>query len=196
MLKEKFKIGKVKTILWSIASFAVLYTITNGTYAWLTDKTSMLDSSFTYGNIKISINETKRDEVSYTMLPGKKIQKDPIVIVDKKSEDCWLYIQIVKSDNFDDFMTYDLVDGWILLDDNAGIYYRTVSKSYAKQEFMIIKDNIIKVKSDLTKEKLDSLQESKNYPTLSVSAYAVQRDDNIDALNTPEKAWLLVNNQE
>lgn len=196
MLKNKINLSKVQIIILIFACFVVLCMITNGTYAWLTSKTSILNSNFTHGNIKITINETEQDKVAYTMLPGKEIKKDPVVIVDKKSENCWLYIQIVKSDNFDEFMNYELVEGWILLDEDEGVYYRAVSKSSSNQEFMIIKDNVIKVKSDLTKEELNSLHESGNYPTLSVSAYAIQRDDKIDALNTAENAWLLTNNQE
>ena len=196
MLKNKINLSKVQIIILIFACFVVLCMITNGTYAWLTGRTSLLDSRFTYGDIRISIEETNNENNNYTMLPGREIKKDPIVMVKKKCEDCWLFIQIDKSDNFEQFMTYELVDGWIALDDNPNVYYREVSKKNIDQEFDVIKDEVIKVKFDVTKEELNLLDENKNYPVFSVSAYAVQRNSDIEALSTASNAWLLLSDQE
>jgi len=192
MIKDKIKLSKTSVIILVVAVLIAICTITNGTYAWLSGKTKILNSSFTYGDIKISINDD--DSNDYEIMPGTKITKNTNIKVAAKSEDCWLYIKIDKSDNFDEFMTYELIDGWTVLEGENNVYYREVSKLSTDQYFNIIKNNEIMVKPELTKQMIDSIQN--NYPTFTVTAYAVQRDSKIDALDSASKAWLLVNNQE
>lgn len=193
MLKNRINLGKVKIIILVILGVIVLGTITTGTYAWLSGKTKLLNSSFTYGDIKISINDSN-DSNNYEIMPGTIINKDTSVSVKAKSEDCWLYVKIDKSTNFDEFMTYEVADGWISLEDNDNVYYREVSKMASDQKYNVIKNNVINVKSELTRQMIDSISE--NYPTLTVTAYAVQRDNNIDALNNALDAWQLLDGQE
>lgn len=193
MLKNRINLGKVKIIILVILGVIVLGTITAGTYAWLSGKTKLLNSSFTYGDIKISINDSN-DSNNYEIMPGTIITKDTSVSVKAKSEDCWLYVKIDKSTNFDEFMTYEVADGWISLEDNDNVYYREVSKMASDQKYNVIKNNVINVKSELTRQMIDSISE--NYPTLTVTAYAVQRDNNIDALNNALDAWQLLDGQE
>ena len=192
MIKDKIKLSKTSVIILVVAVLIAICTITNGTYAWLSGKTKILNSSFTYGDIKISINDD--DSNDYEIMPGTKITKNTNIKVAAKSEDCWLYIKIDKSDNFDEFMTYELIDGWTVLEGENNVYYREVSKLSTDQYFNIIKNNEIMVNPELTKQMIDSIQN--NYPTFKVTAYAVQRDSKIDALDSETKAWLLVNNQE
>lgn len=200
MLKNKVKMSKTKTLILGMASFLVLSTIIGGTYAWLTGKTMSLNSTFTYGNIKITINDGNENNNqttnNYEIMPGNEIEKNTNIKVIAKSEDCWLFIKIDKTDNFDDFMNYEVDDGWITLDEEKNVYYREVSKSNDDQIFDVIKNKVIKVKPEITREMLSTLRENKNYPTFSVTAYAVQRNSKMDALSTASKAWLLVNNQD
>lgn len=193
MLKNKIKLSKIQIIILVVLVVVILGTITTGTYAWLSGKTKLLNSSFTYGDIEISINDSNETN-NYEIMPGDKITKETSVNVKAKSEDCWLYIKIDKSVNFDEYMTYEMADGWINLEGNDNVYYREVSKMSSNQEFGVIKDNLINVKSELTKEMLNSIGE--NYPTFTVTAYAVQRDKNIETLNTALEAWQLLEGQE
>ena len=127
------------------------------------------------------------------MEPGKEIDKDPKVTVLKNSEDCWLFVKLEKSSNFDEFMTYAIADGWTELDATKypGIYYREVAMSDNDAEFTVLKDNKVTVKTDVTKDmfnKLDADANNKIYPQLKVTAYAVQKA----GVDTAAAAWELV----
>lgn len=202
---EKMKIGKIKIskgklVILGIALVALMFSIAEGTIAWLTSKTETVTNTFTYGDINIVLTETdtKDDDNSntntYEMVPGKDIIKDPMITVKEKSEDCYLFIKLDKTANFDTFMEYELLEGWILLEGSDNVYYQEVSKKETKQEFYVIKDNIVTVKESVTKKMLNDLnkEDADNYPQLIITAYAVQRDSNIEAINTAQKAWTLI----
>ena len=55
-------------------------------------------------------------------------------------------------------------------------------------EFAVIKNNTVTVKGEVTKEMLNALDTNglSNYPKLTITAYAVQRDSNIA---TVTDAW-------
>lgn len=193
-----------KMLIISVAIICLLFSTIGGTIAWLTSKSETVTNTFTYGDINISISETDtgdNDDNEYTnmyeMIPGNKITKDPIITVKENSEDCYLFIRIEKTNNFDEFMEYVILDEWILVEDTDNVYYQEVSKKEAKQEFSIIKDNTIIVKESVTKKMLNDLDKSgeENFPQLNITAYAVQRDNTIDAINTASKAWSLISEQ-
>jgi hypothetical protein len=110
------------------------------------------------------------------------------------SEDAWLFVKLDKSNNFDSFMEYEMAEGWIALDGVDGVFYREVSKTDANVEIGVIKENKVTVKGDVTKEMLNALDADgkSDYPKLVVTAYAVQRDADIEAINTAAEAWALV----
>lgn len=210
--RKKFGIGKVLTIVLVVT--LCVCCVVGGTVAWLTAETEPVINTFTYGDINITLEETDMKpigesgapvtgdepvdhyEKEFKMLPGGKIAKDPTITVVAGSEACWLFVELVKSANFDDYLTYAMADGWIQLDSvNApGVWYREVSESEVEQEFTVIKDNIVTVKESVTKEMLNALDigvDSPTYPTLTVTAYAVQYDQEIDAIDTAAEAWAL-----
>jgi len=193
----KNNLSKAKiVILLCVVSLALLV-ITPSTIAWLKDETDFLVSNFSHGNIKISISESNLDNnliKNYEIAPNAKFIKDTQVIVEANSEDCYLFIVVDKSSNLDKFMKYEIEDGWKNLKDNSNVYYREIDKKNENQTFNVIKNNVISVKDNLTKEDFNALNEE-NYPTISISAHAIQRNSKIDAIDTAEDAWLLVSNQ-
>lgn len=195
--KWNLKRGSFKTFIMILAVALIICGVVGGTVAWLISKTEPLVNTFTYGDINITLEETETDDGdgnnntnTYTMIPGNKITKDPKVTVLEDSEDAWLFVKLDKSTdpNFDQFMEYEIADGWTVLDGADGVYYREVSKSDSNTEYTVIKDNTVTVKGDVTKEMLNALTA---YPTLKVTAYAVQRDIDIDAIDTADEAWTL-----
>ena len=96
-------------------------------------------------------------------------------------------------------MKYELVEGWTLVEGTENVYVREVTKSDKDQEFFVLKDNTVTVLESVTKAMLNDLDKDgqTNYPTLSFIAYAVQRDSNIEAIDTAVEAWAIVssNNQ-
>lgn len=184
-----------------LALVLVLGAVIGGTMAWLIDETDEVVNTFTYGDINIDLDETPTDDDDdnpntndYEMVPGQTITKDPVVTVKPGTVDMWLFVKLEKSDNFDDFMTYELAEGWLALDGEDGVYYRMVDAVDADTEFHVLKDDAVHVKGSVTKEMLNELTEDVaniNYPKLTVTAYAVQRDNNI---NTAALAWQVAQN--
>ena len=191
------KIKSTKSIILIPIYIIFTFVVIGGTVSWLKSETNLLVSGFSYGDIKISIieGETNDTAKNYEIMPGTKIIKNTEIVVEENSEDNWLYVKIEQTQNFNDFMTYTIDDGWEKLNDYENIYYRKVSKSNKKQTFNVIKDKTINVRKDLTKENFDLLTEE-TYPTLSISAYAIQRNENMDEIDTAEESWLLVIGEE
>ena len=190
-----------KNLVLLIVSIAlILCSVIGGTLAWLVTETKPVVNTFTYGDINITLHETDTNKDgdndpntnTYPMIPGHTITKDPKVTFKANSEDAWLFVKLEKSQNFDDFMTYEIADGWTELDTVDGVYYREVSKADTDAMFTVLKgdaenpDGKVTVKGEVTKEMLNALDNNNNYPTLTVTAYAVQRDSNIA---TAADAW-------
>ena len=194
--KYAVKLGTKKLAIMLISFILVLCTVIGGTLAWLVAETDPVINTFTYGDINITLHETDTNKDgdndpntnTYPMVPGHTITKDPKVTFKANSEDAWLFVKLEKTANFDNFMTYEIADDWTKLDNVDGVYYREVSKTAQDVEFTVIKDNTVTVKGEVTKEMLNALDANgaSNYPKLTVTAYAVQRDSNI---TTAADAW-------
>lgn len=166
-----------KKVLSIVAVVLVLCCAIGGTLAWLTDRTNPVVNTFTVGDINIELTETT---TNYKMVPGNTITKDPKVTVKANSEACWLFVKVEKSSNFDNFMTYEMADGWTALPGVAGVYYREVAATTTATELSVLKDNSVLVKDSVTKADLNALTQS-TFPTLTFTAYAVQKDNVADA---------------
>ena len=182
---------KLFSVLLSLS--LLMAAVAGGTYAWLIAESEVVVNTFTYGDINITLTETDTDldgdgEVTtndYKMIPGGTITKDPIVTVKQGSEACWLFVKLEESENFGDFMEYTMAndgqtDVWTELDADEGIYFRTVTAdevSAGDKEFSVLHDDTVTVKAEVTKEMLNDLDadpENAAYPTLTITAYAVQ----------------------
>ena len=188
------KIGGKKLAIMLASLVLVLCTVIGGTLAWLVTETDPVVNTFTYGDINITLTETDTGDNDnnpnsnkYVMVPGHTITKDPKVTVLANSEDAWLFVKLEKTANFDDFMTYEIADGWTELKGNPGVYYRVVDKADADAEYYAIEDNTVNVKGEVTKEMLNALDANgaSNYPKLTVTAYAVQKAN----IGTVAEAW-------
>ena len=176
-----------KTLTVVIALVLVVVMSVAGTVAYLTATTDPITNTFTVGNINIALTETKSD---FKMVPGSDIDKDPKVTVLAESEACWLFVKVEKSANLDSFVTYNIAEGWTPLDGVSGVYYREVAASATDdQVFSVLADDKVTVKSDVTKTMMDDLgKENATQPTLTFTAYAVQKDNIADAAT----AWAKV----
>lgn len=166
-----------KKVLSIVAVVLVLCCAIGGTLAWLTDKTASVKNTFTVGDINIELTETT---TNYKMVPGNTISKDPKVTVKANSEACWLFVKVEKSANFYSFMTYDMADGWTELPSVTGVYYREVAATTAATDFSVLKGDSVSVKDTVTKADLNALTQN-TFPTLTFTAYAVQKDNVADA---------------
>ena len=175
-----------KKLTVSLAVLALVACMAAGaTLAWLTAKTSSVTNTFTYGDINIELKETTG--TSYKMVPGNTIAKDPKVTVKANSEECWLFVKVEKSTNFDEFMEYSIASGWTALAGVDGVYYREVTSSTTDTEYYVLSGNLVTVKDSVTKEDFAGLKGT--MPTLTFTAYACQMDN----VSTAADAWNLVN---
>lgn len=202
--RRKIQLSKSgKSILICLTVLMILGTVTiDQTLAWLVSESNPVVNTFTYGKIDLTLSETDttldQDQNEYTnlyeMVPGQiigdfdgGIKKDPLVTIAEGSEACWLFVELVESDNFDEFMEYSVLTGnghWTALDSVEDVYYREVTEAETQIQYWIIENNEVRVKDNI-KEKLNTLQE---LPTLSITAYAVQRN----GIETVQDAWALI----
>ena len=179
---------KKKATIAVTALLLVLCFAIGGTLAWLKAETKPVVNTFTYGDINIDLSETTGNE--YKMIPGNDITKDPKVTVEANSEACWLFVKVEKSDNYADYLAnYTIADGWNELDGVAGVYYREVDAATAKDgtSYQVLKGNTVTVLDSVEKSDMEAIKKGATAkPTLTFTAYAVQRDTNI---TTAVQAW-------
>ena len=174
-----------KGLILVLAMVMVVCISISATLAYLFVDTTPVENTFEYGDINITLDESK--DLALKMIPGNTITKDPAVTVLKDSEACWLFVKIDKSANFDNFMTYEIADGWTALPGETNVYYREVPATEADTEFAVLKDNEVLVKATVLKTELNALTEG-TMPTLTFTAYAVQKDN----VTSVADAWKLV----
>lgn len=185
----------MKPAVLALSMVLMISSVASGSLAWLTAETHTITNTFTYGDIWLDLQETDADgdgdpnNNRYEMNPGADIAKDPWVTVFKNSKDSWVFVELIESANFDEFMEYAIADGWTkLLEEGTTrvVYYREVCEASADQSFIVLKDNQVHVKDTVTKEQFEALT---YYPTLQIKAYAVQKDE---AINSADAAWQII----
>lgn len=173
-----------RTFIMLLAVTLLIGCAIGGTVAWLTDKTTAVTNTFTYGDINITLAETTGND--YKIIPGVNIEKDPKVTVKKDSEACWLFVKVEEEGTFvAGKVTYSIADGWTKGDGTnipANVYYRQVGAVTENTDFAVLKDNMVTVSDTLTKADIKSIATN---PTLTFTAYAVQKD----GFNTAAAAW-------
>lgn len=175
-----------------LALVLVIGCVAGGTVAWLVAKTEPVVNTFTYGNINITLAETTG--TSYKIIPGKDIEKNPKVTVKGGSEACWLFVKVEEVGAISTITTdpvhYAIDTGWAQLKDKdgkdvSGVYYRLVDAVDNDTAFNLLKDNKIIVSGELTKETINGY--AVQQPTLTFTAYAVQKENIADAKTAWEK---------
>lgn len=180
---KKFRELSGKLVVAMLAVTLLIGCAIGGTVAWLTAKTDAVVNTFTYGNINITLAETTG--TNYKIIPGVNIAKDPKVTVKANSEDCWLFVKVEKAGTFvDGKVTYSIADGWTALTGQTDVYYREVSAATTDTEYYLLEGNKVTVSDTLTKEDIQNITN----PTLTFTAYAVQKDGIADAAT----AWAKV----
>lgn len=198
---------------------------TAGTFAYLTATASDVNL-FAMGKVNVRLEETLADpssddpatvgvvenEYPITRTDGSwdVISKDPKVTVSAGSADCWVFVALGKSDNFDSYLSYRLVEGWQpLMDDGDGsqfstqvttsggapVWYREAPASDADQVIYVLagspsaETGQVTVNAGVTAGDVRALGSAASpNPTLSVAAYAMQKAGTASALD----AWGLV----
>ena len=182
MLKMMNKSDRQMLII-SILTTCIMLACISTTTAVLTSIAKPVENSFTIGKINLELTETTGQ--SYQLIPGKTVDKNPKVTVFAGSESCWLFIKVYKTANFDDYLTYEIAEGWNILDGQDGVYYRSVDASQITVEHNVLANDQIIVKDDLTEEKMSAITSA---PSISFYAYGIQSYNVETALD----AWNLI----
>lgn len=201
-----------------LAAVLILGGAIGGTMAWLIDGTEAVANVFTDSDINITLVEEalkalETNPDAFKMIPGHTIDKDPKVTVEAGSEDCFLFVKIEKSTNYDTYLAdYEIVKGWTSLEGHEGVYYREVGTSDTDQTFSLLaagsygkegegdgvftwKENQVLVLPSVTKADMEKIKKNPNdRPTLTFTAYAVQLyktnvGDDTARKFTPAEAW-------
>lgn len=193
---------KKKSLALVLALAMIVVCVVGGTLAWLIDKTGPVTNTFTTSDVDITLTETT---TNYQMIPGYTIAKDPKVTVLAGSEDCYLFVKVDKSTNFDNYMNYAIDSAWTELE--SGVYYIKIdteakknvaynvlgagSETYSNVVYTWNDDQVL-VKPTVTKENMNALKvDGATQPTLTFTAYAVQLNKNNTTEFTAAEAWEL-----
>ena len=187
---KKFRELSGKLVVAMLAVTLLIGCAIGGTVAWLTATTDSVVNTFTYGDINIMLAETTGS--SYKIIPGVDIAKDPKVTVKANSEACWLFVKVEKAGTFvANKVTYSIATGWTQGDGTkipSDVYYRSVTAFNTDQVFSVLSGDKITVSDELTKAEINDLNGAAKTPTLTFTAYAVQKDGIADAAT----AWTKV----
>jgi len=171
---------KKRTLALLCAVTMVIGVAVGGSLAWLVSKPDSVTNTFTTSDVDITLTEPAGEnaEVKYhfQMVPGKPITKDPKVTVIADSLDSYIFVEITKSDNYDQFLdSYAVATGWTAVPGTTNVYYREYTSSDEAVDYQILANNQVTVKSSVTKTMMENLTEE-TYPTLTFTAYAIQKD--------------------
>lgn len=173
---------KKKPVALLLSGALLLGCTVGGTLAWLTDESDPVTNTFTVGDVQIALNETPRE---YKMTPGVTLPKDPTVTVMAGSEDCYVFVKVEKSSDFDKYITYQIdTNNWAQLTGVDDVYCTTaaVRDVTTDRSIKILLDEQVQIKDSVTKEMMQSIT---NKPTLTFTAYAIQ----LKNTNTNDTEW-------
>lgn len=177
--------GKAFTAMLALTLVLAAYWAVGGTAAWLAAKSDPIASTFTFGDINITLKDEDPQEGQIKIIPGVDILKALKVTVQADSVDCWLFVKVEETGTFvDGKVTYAMDDGWTQGDGSPipeDVYYREVNGATTDSVFSVLKDDKITVSNELTKGDIEDI----TGPTLTFTAYAVQKE----GINTAADAW-------
>lgn len=182
---------KKKSFIMALALVLVFAVAVGGVVAWLTAETTPVKNTFTVGDINITLTETTGN--NYQVIPGDTQAKDPKVTVQADSEACYLFVKIDETNNTMTvngkdvkIVDYAIATGWTQGKETDGIptnvYWREVSAVTADTGYYVFSggtDNhgTVTINDNVTKNQITTA----NQPTLTFTAYAVQKDNIADA---------------
>jgi predicted ribosomally synthesized peptide with SipW-like signal peptide len=175
-----------------------------GTVAYLTSNDKVVNT-FTVGKVIITLDEKDVDEDSYeddnvtvdgvdrdkanayTLIPGKKYEKDPVIHVDSTSESCWVFVKVINDiEKFEVGTTISdqiLANHWQPVDGFSNVYYQVYDADQTNP------DTELEVFQGFTLS--DEAQDIEGWNSIdentkiTVIGYAVQ----YDAFNSAKDAW-------
>ena len=159
-----------------------------GTYAYLTSQTDTITNTFTVGNVKITMDESKVNEYgvvqgtdrvtanTYKLVPNTTYVKDPTIHVAEGSEVCYLFVKVVNGlaaiEAGTTIEQQMLANGWAKLSDYVYYYGATVDARTEAKDVEVFDEFTIRGDADVNSYKNASI---------TITGYAVQKQGFDDA---------------
>lgn len=194
---------KKKGLALALALVLVVACAVGGTLAWLTARTDEVKNTFSTSDVGVELTETTRE---YKMVPGWTIDKDPVAKVTSGSEDCYLFVKVEKSSNFDGYMDFAIDNEWTQVPGAENVYYIEIDQDVEKNvSYNILgageetydgvtytwAENQVLVKPTVNKEMMNEIKTDADKPTLTFTAYAVQLYKSNNTRFEVSEAWTL-----
>ncbi len=178
-----------------------------GTLAYLTSQDTVTNT-FTVGNVKITMDETKVDEYGravyenecvqanqYKLMPGHEYTKNPTIHVDPNSEECYLFIKVEngiadieaktsQENNYRNIEDQLATMLWEKVEGTENVYYSNAT-AQADKSYNIF--NYFRIDSALADTDLAAYADAE----IVITAYAIQAD----GFASWEDAWDALNDQ-
>lgn len=208
-----------KIVALFLAAVMLVCTTVAATVAYLTAVTGEVENTFTVGSVAIDLLEadvneygelldtngnvyvegaTLADRVKaneYKLIPNHEYVKDPVVTVEEKSEQSFVFIKL-KNELIDiiDGTTIEeqiLENGWVVLEGESGVYYypTAVDARDAAVDLSVFESFKLKADADVASY---ADEDGKVDAVITIDAYAVQADG-FEDLNSngsaADEAW-------
>ena len=188
-----------KALLVALCALLLVVGTVSITVAYLTSEDSVTNT-FTVGKVAIVLDEAdvktdgsyetdvnaRVDANVYHLIPGHEYIKDPVIHVDEKSEDCWIFIKLENGlkDIIGDVTIEAQLEaaGWELIDEANCIY---AYGEYASAGDDVDTFKTFKIKGEAVLHDKDGNALYSAETPIKVTAYAVQKD----AFDTAASAW-------
>ena len=204
-----------RTLITVLAMLLVCIISVSVTFAYLYDKSKSVVNTFSVGNVEISLDEADVDNDSntadnvtingkirdlaneYKLMAGATIAKDPTVRVSKYSEESYVFVKVIVTDNVEAVLDMSHVtaqmsaNGWTNLSGDIYYYNYTATGIGNDADVALPVFTTIKVKSEVKGE--DLVKAAADGQSITITAYAIQADTIKDAGEThaanAQAAW-------
>ncbi len=190
---------KTKALLMAGCAMLLVLSTVFATVAYLTS-TDSVTNTFTVGSVKITMDETDVDTNGvqdgdtrvkvneYKLMPGRSYTKDPIVHIDSKSENCWVFVKVVNElaevEDVNTIAAQMTANGWSAVSGVEGVYaYEAIAEG--GEDIKVFES--FSVKGDVDETALAMFADK----TIAITAYAVQAE----GFDTAAEAWTAANFQ-
>lgn len=162
-----------KILALALALVLIIVIAIGATVAYLTATTTAKTNTFTIGDIKIHIDETAVD--NYVVVPGGTSAKDPKIVVEGGSENCYVYAYV--ENNIAAAVASLDIDSskWISVATSGNKtlyrYFEVVNKQDANKELPLF--TTVTYKTDVTNASFTALDTK----TIVINAFAHQAEN-------------------
>lgn len=145
-----------RILLTAVAALLLVAVAVGGTMAYLQATSGPVTNTFKPSNVTVKVEESV--ENTFQVIPGVEIYKDPVVSA-TANVDSWVFVKIVKSENWPAGVDYEVAGGWTEVNGtNEVVWYRELTVDENANDvaaivnggpWAVLKDNKLTVTTDV-----------------------------------------------